>query len=671
MSTTDFDDALASNLKKTTHIVEIFLDSETRYYSTRSVASITGCLPYVTKAPSIPAQKIDIQKASTSISSASVMLIDKDGYISLDHSEDSYLNKKMNVYLMFHGLTFPTDAVRVFTGYIDSLDYSHPEITLRARELKAVTQSILFDTSNNLTNDIANNTLNIMVNDISVFQDAGKFRIDDEIISYTGRDTGTNTFTGVVRATNGSVAVAHEAGAEVLEVFESGLIDPIDLLLNLLLSVDGTLTNDPTYDVYYEGIGIDPDDLDLDSFEDIRDANLYGDFSFLISGGIQDTLKFIEEEILLPCLVRLVTSYDGKLTLKQIDQVDVGSTVPTIDDDSIIGTPKLSSNTRYVVNNVSIKYNYSLPVDDYSNILNSQDDVSIEQFGNPTNSKQVFEFKGMTDSTQAQTFADAYLARNSTPSPTISFKTFLSNKYLSPGDDIVLDSNNLINLDDGTTHFNSVVEIISIGQNGDELDFVCAFTRYTLGRSTFISPSEVITANASASTVLTVVDASLFKIGMAVQLQRNDNLAFETGSKLITDVDYALNEITIASAFSATIVNNVHTLNWADYNNAVSTPGINQKLWGYISDGSGDSLNYLNGSINSAVTTITLDDATDFAASGYVKIELETIQYTSKNATQLLGCTRGASSSTAASHADNKKVKQAFSDGAPFYTIKG
>lgn len=66
----------------------------------------------------------------------------------------------------------------------------------------------------------------------------------------------------------------------------------------------------------------------------------------------------------------------------------------------------------------------------------------------------------------------------------------------------------------------------------------------------------------------------------------------------------------------------------------------------------------LNGAINNAVTTITVDDTTHFPASGEVIIDTERITYTGKTGTTFTGCTRGANSTAAASHADNAVVKQ-------------
>lgn len=54
--------------------------------------------------------------------------------------------------------------------------------------------------------------------------------------------------------------------------------------------------------------------------------------------------------------------------------------------------------------------------------------------------------------------------------------------------------------------------------------------------------------------------------------------------------------------------------------------------------------------VSSSATTITVNTTAGFPASGKGQMQLETFSYTSKNATQFLGCTRGIDGTTAASH---------------------
>jgi hypothetical protein len=67
----------------------------------------------------------------------------------------------------------------------------------------------------------------------------------------------------------------------------------------------------------------------------------------------------------------------------------------------------------------------------------------------------------------------------------------------------------------------------------------------------------------------------------------------------------------------------------------------------------------LNGSIDAAVTTITVDSTTGFETAGSFRIEDEIITYTGKTGTTFTGCTRGGS---AAAHADNTVVVEYFAN---------
>jgi hypothetical protein len=64
----------------------------------------------------------------------------------------------------------------------------------------------------------------------------------------------------------------------------------------------------------------------------------------------------------------------------------------------------------------------------------------------------------------------------------------------------------------------------------------------------------------------------------------------------------------------------------------------------------------LSADINASATTIAVDSTTDFETAGTVTIGSEQITYTGKTSTTFTGCTRGANSTTAASHLDNAVV---------------
>ena len=87
--------------------------------------------------------------------------------------------------------------------------------------------------------------------------------------------------------------------------------------------------------------------------------------------------------------------------------------------------------------------------------------------------------------------------------------------------------------------------------------------------------------------------------------------------------------------------------------------------WKYKHDGSSWSANadFKGGSdlpsdINDSVTTIPVNSTNPFTASGTVQIGDEKITYTGVDGTNLTGCTRGAASTSAASHSQGVAVEQ-------------
>jgi len=78
----------------------------------------------------------------------------------------------------------------------------------------------------------------------------------------------------------------------------------------------------------------------------------------------------------------------------------------------------------------------------------------------------------------------------------------------------------------------------------------------------------------------------------------------------------------------------------------------------------------LNGSHSSSVTTLTLTSTTGFAASGTVHIAGEQVIYSAISGNDLTGCTRGASSTTAATHSSGVKVAQFDNGSVPQYIVR-
>ena len=102
--------------------------------------------------------------------------------------------------------------------------------------------------------------------------------------------------------------------------------------------------------------------------------------------------------------------------------------------------------------------------------------------------------------------------------------------------------------------------------------------------------------------------------------------------------------------------NEARKLNKIDYNDYIS------KFF-YQEDNSKVTL--LSSAVSTSVTTVPVDSTTGFSTTGEIQIEDEVITYTGLSSTSFTGCTRAASSTTAAIHADNSVVSQFTGGGVP------
>lgn len=133
-----------------------------------------------------------------------------------------------------------------------------------------------------------------------------------------------------------------------------------------------------------------------------------------------------------------------------------------------------------------------------------------------------------------------------------------------------------------------------------------------------------------------------------------DGKTVDVGSSQITISDGGTPELIIADCNSS---------------NATLHTGVDAQAtwwgWKYKHDGSSWSANadykggnILTSDINNSVTTIPVENSNPFTTSGTVQIGDEKITYTGVDGTNLTGCTRGAASTSAASHTSDDTVTQ-------------
>ena len=91
----------------------------------------------------------------------------------------------------------------------------------------------------------------------------------------------------------------------------------------------------------------------------------------------------------------------------------------------------------------------------------------------------------------------------------------------------------------------------------------------------------------------------------------------------------------------------------------------NDYLKNYVTQEDDITSTTLNGSHSSSVGTLTLTSSTGFSSTGTVYIGGEQVTYTGVSGNDITGCTRGANSTTAATHASGVTVAQFTTGGIP------
>ena len=166
--------------------------------------------------------------------------------------------------------------------------------------------------------------------------------------------------------------------------------------------------------------------------------------------------------------------------------------------------------------------------------------------------------------------------------------------------------------------------------------------------------------------------------GLSIVTVTDTNHGAITGDTVFFTGASAVGGLTIDGGYEVTYVDaNTYTVDAGSSANASATGGgtviaeyelnigsdVYSSLTGWGAGSWGgyavSATTYLNGSINSAVTTIVVDSASSFPSAGVLLVDSELITYSGKTSTTFTGCTRGTNGTTAASHNDNATVYNA------------
>lgn len=527
--------------------------------------------------------QVDLQRANQTITNFSFKIIDKDNVITalVKDRGDALLDQEVRIW------------IGRITGSFDFSNYfelpktkikkiSHPDNSYTFATTVATDRisKPVFSLTNKLAGSILSGTTTFqLTNDTSSFPTTGSGKLDDEFFSWSGKDDTLKRLTGVLRGLKGTIATAHNAGVDVMNVNDVS-DNPLTILLKILISGGGG----GPYDVYSEGLGIDASLIDVAGIEAIRDSIFSGEtFSFSLYD-IPNALKFIEDEILLACNCRFIVSSDSKISLALLDQSVFGDAPDTIDENSMSEYPKWEVDINKVVNLISIEWDWDEGTGEYLKLSDYRNEDSIAIFGERPFTSD-FKFKGPKAATGGAAIvddrADRFLQRFGTPSPEISFKTHISKHLLEVGEKVLVSTTKIPDAS-GTLVFANELEVISKGVNhetGDVL-FKLAFTSYSGIRRCYIAPSDLIESVIDQRTIeVPAGRGDCYTVGWKMRLW--DVSAIGYAIDAVNEIESIVGDrITFVDAFSTTLLEDVFRIKFADYEEVTD----DQRRYCFISD---------------------------------------------------------------------------------------
>lgn len=518
------------------------------------------------KRPRINGVSVDIRKSNSPISTFSFMLMEFEGdktssKIMLDDTQ--FLEKDCVVYAGHITGSFDfSDYIELARTRITSVKKIANGYSIISKDVANLIAQPALNREDILKTFILITSTTLSITDTTDWPTTGTLRIGSEFITWTGKDIDGVTLTGLARGANGSTAAEHNVGDNVYQVTPIVGVNPVDIILQVLLSKNGDLTNDPTYDVLENGLGIDPANVDITDIELIRAEDFSGELHTLYIWGQDNMLRYLEK-FLLPSVNLRFISVDGKIAVSLLDQVNFNESVPLIDEDSIIGTPTWGLTSDKLVNVVEVQYDYNFSSRKYESIEVFKDDDSIATFGQKKTLKVTMPsvrtaFSGASIVTER---ANRLLGRLSTARGKVSLRCHFDKSNLKIGRNTQI-IHRYLPQQGGTLGFSDQLEIMSrsIDLEKGVVIYKLEFTSYTGIRIPFIGPSPTITAITNQKT-FTVSDASCLTIGDRILLFEDGPLDIDlnpTAGSYLPDAYRTIelidgNNITVNTNFVSTL----------------------------------------------------------------------------------------------------------------------
>lgn len=569
--------ALNKNLK-----TNIVLRIGTDYYATYqpdSGLSITDEFLQV-QAPKLNGVTVDVRNSNSPISTFSFKLMEFEGSktsskIMLD--ETQFLEKEIVIYHGHVEQNFDfSDYIELGRTTIKAVAKIENGYSFTSREVTGLISAPALNRKDILKTALISTSTTLSISSTEGWPSNGIILVENEFMAYTGIDPDGITLTGLVRGIYTSEAVEHTVGSEVYQVTPIEGVNPVDIFLQILLSKNGDGTNHPTYDVLENGLGINPDNVDISSIEQIRDENFNTELHTIYVFNVENMLKYLEKELLPSTNLRII-NYNGRIGLSLLDQVNFEGEAPILDENSIIGTPTWSLTSDKVVNIITVEWDYNQATRKFESSKTFKDQDSINTFGE----KPVLTLKMRSVKTSlggeviAQERALRLLNRLSTARGRVSLRCHLDRSPIQVGDNTQL-VHRFLPQQGGTLGMSDQLEVMSrsIDLERSIATFKLEFTSYTGIRIPFIAPSPKVSAVASQR-VVTVDSADGLQVGYQVNIFKKglpDSFGNPTAGEYLPDSSNTIesingNEITFVNEWTTTLENDF-ILKMSDYEEA-------------------------------------------------------------------------------------------------------
>lgn len=542
----------------------------------------------IVKSLKVNPQSVEVEEARTTFATHTVELVDVANIVTalLNNDSTNLVGKKLEVWVgRITGSFAWGDYLKLVDTYITNWKFSKEVFSFTASDLALAFQKGIFQTFALLNADTSAGAGSLVAStDLTDFPASGRLWLGDEIVTYTSKTSTTFTLSG-------TTANAHSQGDEMHLIVQAASTNPVDMFLQVMQSTGGG-----TYDTLSEGLGFTDAQMDITGIESIRDNNFSGESWTFELYQMESALKWLEDNILKPCSLRLIQTADSKIGLTLLDQVVFGASTKTLSTANTIGNPTYTVNGTKVRNVVTIKYGWDDEAQEFTRTYTLTDAESITNFGEKK--PYVVEAKYIpatgAGATIATDRATRWLARLATPVPELELEAFASVSLAEVGERVLVEADLPTPL--GTRDFAQELEVLSRSIDHDKgtVRFRLAWTTYSGIREAYFSPTDTATASAGAGRVRipTGTAEGRWKLGWAVRFY--DSVGSDIGTFFIIEIgnsggtDYLLLGDTPTSTSPAASVSTPAIgsyIRFPDYDDSGLT--TEQKRYGFFSNTSG------------------------------------------------------------------------------------